>query len=164
MSDTAYYDVGYICRNGHWINTRGRDYPSRNANFCQQCGADVIHECPSCGRPIRGQLVVPNVVIMTKVDLPKFCWHCGAPYPWTESRLAAARELIDMANEMEDSDRVALKRAVADVLVDEPRTQVAAQRLRQFLKKVAPDIADALRQVLVELASSAAKQILFPHQ
>jgi hypothetical protein len=89
MNTGSYYDVGYICRNGHWINRRGKDHPEHNAKFCSQDGAEVISACSACNQPIRGDhvMLVGGVPVPTPgvPPVPQYCWNCGKPYPWSQA-------------------------------------------------------------------------------
>ena len=48
------------------------------------------------------------------------------------------------------------------ITTDTPRTKVAATRLGKFLRKMGKGTAQAIRDVAVDIASEAAKKILFP--
>lgn len=163
-SGEPYYDEGYICIQGHWINRRGRDYPQHNSEFCPQCGTSVINRCPACGESIRGDYVIPGVPIARTIPVPAYCLKCGKPYPWTVERITAAQELIDLMGTVEGSEREAAKVAIPDMMHDGPRTRVAAIRISRILEKVSGNAATAFRDILVDIASEAAKKVLFPTQ
>jgi hypothetical protein len=64
--------------------------------------------------------------------LPAHCDECGKPYPWTESRLAAAKELIELT-EADPGEQETLKESLPALTGDTPQAQVAATRMRKFL-------------------------------
>lgn len=156
-----YFDRGLVCRNGHWVNYRADDYPSDNASYCSECGAEAIDKCDSCQATIRGEHVYPRVPGFAKQGPPAaYCYSCGRPYPWTVARLQAAQDLLDLVGGS-DPEHERLKGSLGDLVVDTPKTQVAATRMGFFLQRVAPQAAEAMRQLLVDVASEAAKKVLF---
>ena len=77
-----------ICLNGH-----ARSSLSKNVEkFCSECGAETIQQCPNCKNLIRGKEDIPGVADFTSYHVPKYCYNCGRPYPWTQSKLDAMKE------------------------------------------------------------------------
>ena len=157
-----WYDVMQVCRNGHLITDRASSSPQHREKYCHECGAETIAACPSCQTPIRGHYHVPGVIAVgwTK-PVPSYCHECGKPYPWTEARLQAARELIDLADAPE-AEKEALKADLPALTAETPRTQVAVARMSRFLRKAGNEVGAGLRSVLVEIATEAVKKVLFP--
>lgn len=154
------------CQNGHFVgyvpNPNG-DYsihqwqkPAIDAQldrmaFCTKCGAQSIDGCLSCEtaierwpeRPIR----------------PSYCGGCGKPFPWTERTLQAAKEYTDDL-ELNNEDKLALERTFDDLTVDTPRTELAAHQFIKYLRKIAPAAGDALKSIIANVATEAAKKMM----
>lgn len=93
------YRTAQICKNGHVI-TSNTNYTAHLSNFCPECRAETITFCPNCNAPIRGQYDVPGVIGISTYIPPKYCHHCGHPFPWTESTLNSISELLDMQDQL----------------------------------------------------------------
>ena len=149
------YNVARICLNGHMI---GSEFviPSRPGlrqtgdRFCERCGEPIITECPTCGAELRGTQQVSYRV-------PFYCRSCGKPYPWTDRKIQEARELIDLDTALAAEEKEAFKADIVVITTDVPRTKAAAIRVKRFLNGAGA----ALRDIVVELASEAAKRIIF---
>jgi hypothetical protein len=115
--------------------------------------------CDNCGAPIRGYYWGDEP--STKdVDPPNFCLSCGVPYPWTESGLEAARELAREADGLDEDERALLERSLDDIVSEGPKTGVAVERTKRLLAKAGKGTAQAIRDILVDIASQAAKKSL----
>jgi len=158
----SHYDTAQICVNGHVANDRARDYPQHNSNFCQKCGSETIMQCPDCKAEIRGEYEVEGVISIGASDYhaPSFCHHCGKSYPWTTSKIEAAKELIELSEHLSETDKKALSTDLPDLIRDTPRTQVAATRFKKLAAKIGGSIASALRDIVVDVASEAAKKTI----
>src|ERR1035437_5184519 len=109
------YDVAQICSNGHVVNTYAIAFSQHNSNFCPKCGAATMMKRPGCGTQIRGQYDVPGIVsLSSSYKEPGFCHACGQPYPWTESRIQSARDLIEIEDIFSDADKAALTADLPD--------------------------------------------------
>lgn len=89
----SYYDVQQVCLNGHQTTDSYHLSPEFRRNFCATCGASTIHQCPSCGKEIRGDYHADGVLVVgLPTAVPKNCEHCGKPFPWAQKKqqLAAA--------------------------------------------------------------------------
>ena len=116
--------------------------------------------CPTCQTPIRG--VYHGTIIHVPRAVPAFCHECGSTYPWTKSRLQAARDLIELLEGVDESEKTALLGSLDDLIKDLPQTQVAALRVKKLATKLSQESATVLRNLLVDIASETAKKILFP--
>jgi len=71
---------GAVCERGHVMDAaviESEEY----GEPCPQCGADVITECPQCGRPLD--------MGASGFDVGPACPRCGEPFPWSaEARRA----------------------------------------------------------------------------
>jgi hypothetical protein len=91
-----------------------------------------------------------------------FCLDCGSPFPWTVDKLEAAKAYADEAEGLSPEERETLKKSFDDLIVESPKTQLAAMRFKKLLPKVGPQIGGALRDLLVDIASETAKKVLWP--
>ena len=97
----SYYETAQVCRNGHLITDYYRSSPELRKQFCPNCGAPTIFQCPNCGTEIQGHYIVPGVIAVGfKPHVPSYCHDCGQPYPWTEAHLEVARQLTFEAEEL----------------------------------------------------------------
>jgi len=92
---------------------------------------------------------------------PNYCLNCGSSFPWTARHLKAAAELVDMSNLSADQ-KTELKAELPELGQDTPRTKVAALKIGRFIKNAAPEIAIAMREILVNVATEAAKKQMGP--
>lgn len=157
---SGWYDVAQVCRNGHMITDRAQNSPVHKKNFCHKCGSGTLTQC-SCGVNIQGHYHVYGFEFAGKKRPPAYCHACGKSFPWTAERVAAAIELLELAEDLNQEDREALTRSLPDLLSDGPRTQVASVRWQRFLAGGGRMIAENIRSVLVEIASEAAKKAIW---
>src|SRR5579862_2867577 len=99
------YDTAQICRAGHVINTMATRFPAHNQPYCDKCGEATMTTCGLCKAPIRGSYLAPGFLTSSNYPAPAFCYQCGGPYPWTERRLRAARELAEEAEGLDDDEK-----------------------------------------------------------
>lgn len=92
--------------------------------------------------------------------VPSFCRSCGSPYPWTEQKLRAAKELLENAKPLAAEEKAAFDADINDIARDAPRTQAAAIRIKGLLAKIPGAVGSALRDIAVDVASEAAKKII----
>ena len=162
------WDVALVCTNGHLINDRSRGNPSLNATACSICGAHAISACLGCREPIPGYLYqahdrpelsgVPSGRPLGRI--PQYCHACGRPLPWTERTMSAARALIRELAVLEPFERDQLRRSIDDITRETPQTSVAVLRIRRVLERIGGEHAEALRELLVSVASESVKQRL----
>jgi hypothetical protein len=156
------YDTAQICVNGHTVTEYARSQPEHTQKFCAKCGAETISSCPSCNHFIRGFFHMPGDLSMTEYSAPSFCHNCGKPYPWTETGIKAAKTLISESEKLTAEEKETLNRSLDDIVRDTPNTQVAVIRFKKFLPKTGREVADAVRSIVVDIASEAAKKLLWP--
>ncbi|MHB8410427.1 MAG: DUF2321 domain-containing protein [Candidatus Acidiferrales bacterium] len=160
--DRRGYDTAQVCLNGHLINAYTLTRPDHSERFCAKCGAETITQCQECKTPIRGYYHVPRVYGPSPKNPPAFCHECGKPYPWTEKRIEAARELADESVELDSGEKESLKATFSDLLRDTPKTPLAAQRFQKLWAKMKGPTAGAMRDILVQIASETATKLMFP--
>jgi len=159
-----YYEVAQICMNGHVITSILNAHPIHSQKYCSQCGALTISTCPKCNKAIRGSYYHPDWSqdydgIYKK---PGFCHNCGTAYPWMESKLKAARDLSDELENLTPDERDLLKKSLDDIVRDTPQTTVAALQFKKLAAKAGSIAASALRDILVDIVSEAAKKVIWP--
>lgn len=157
---TEGWDVAQICENGHVLNGYARTHPQRNQKFCSSCGKRTLTACPSCHVPIRGKYHHPGVTNLMRMNAPAYCHNCGQAYPWTSERLATARAIVQEEDGLDPESKKIFDENVSDLVSDQPRTQLAAQRVSKVLAKLAKPVATIVRGILVEIASETAKRII----
>jgi hypothetical protein len=129
--------------------------------FCAKCGGEVLTSCMGCDAPIQGHYVPPGVsAVGGRLVPPGFCSTCGKPHPWTEEKIAAARELTDELVDLSIEDRDQLKTAIEQVATDGPRAEAAAARIKRLIGKASSAVGQAIWKITVDVASEAAKKIL----
>lgn len=159
----SFYDVAQVCLNGHLITQYSKTSPQHMEEFCAKCGQRTITTCPACNEPIRGFYHVEGVISFgSDYSLPSYCYKCGKAYPWTSSRLEAAAELVREAELLDQDEQTQLIESLDDIVADSPRTQLAATRAKRLLSKAGLTVANVFRDMIVDIASEAAKKILFP--
>ncbi len=145
-----------ICLNGHPTNRNVTAFPDQNKACCPICGTPTVTQCPACLHPIRGQALGHYGDYIP----PAYCESCGAPFPWTARRLQAAKDLIDM--ELVDADdKQTLRENVEELGKESPQTEISARRFKKALDKAGPTVANAIRDVLVNIVSKTAKKIIW---
>lgn len=160
----GWYDAAQVCANGHVTNAASVDRPQHNLKFCEKCGAETRTDCPRCQTPIRGDYHSEGVLVIGGAEptAPAFCAGCGAPYPWTQAGLDAARELAAELRTLSEAERSELAKSLPDLIANTPRTVVAATRLKRLLGKAGAEAGAAFEKILVNVVSEAAKKILWP--
>jgi hypothetical protein len=155
------YRTAQICLNGHVITKSADLHPELCQRFCSICGAETISACKDCKSSIRGNYDVPRVISIGETySLPRFCHSCGQGYPWTAARLRAASDLADELEGLSVDDRELLKKSLEDLVRDSPATELAAVRVKRTLLKAGKTGADAIRSIVVDILSEAAKKAL----
>jgi hypothetical protein len=160
------YDVAQVCPNGHVANAMTRQEPERSKDFCERCGEKTITCCPNeaCNAAIRGGHVDSLGVVGSYHSPPAFCRACGSPFPWTERATQAAIELATESGSLDDSEQQQFRESVEMAIRDTPKTQLAGSRIAHLLAKMGKATADAIRDVLVDVVSEAAKKMIWPRQ
>ena len=156
------HDTAQICVNGHEINSWARTQPEFNAAFCKQCGAKTISACPGCGGAIEGHALTPGVVSLGPYDVPAHCHACGKPYPWTEARIQVAREAAGELENLTREEQEQLKGTIDDIVVDTPRTTLAAMRFNKLVGKGGKGAVRSFENILGSVLSEATRKMIFP--
>jgi hypothetical protein len=159
--EDGWWDIAQICLNGHMVNQRVIEQRDHSQPFCDRCGKPTIMACRRCSAPIRGVYHSPGSYVVDPIELPIYCLGCGSPYPWTERRINAAKELAAEIETLKPHERELLKRSIDDLLTDTPRTQLAVVRFKRLAAKAGEDARLGLREILVSLASEAVRRAVW---
>ncbi len=155
----SWYDMAQICKNGHLITAHCKSSPSHKEKYCSKCGVETITTCLYCSAEIRGCYQTLGVTSNVGIEIPLYCYSCGKPYPWTEEKIKAIK---DFSKEMELSleDKQIIEDNVTEIVVDTPKTQVSAVRIKKVLSRVGGAFADRLRNMIVDIASETAVKLI----
>ena len=134
--------------------------PERMRNFCEECGAAAITECPSCDRSIPGYYLNSAAVGIGYAP-PAYCGDCGTAFPWTERRLQAARDLTLEDERLSPEEKAQLTDSLPDLTHDTPQTAVATARVKRLLARAGTETAKGLRDVLVDVVSESVKKAIW---
>jgi len=152
------WDVALICTNGHLVNDRSRGMPALNAACCSICGAHAISACSGCREPIPGYFYQDAGRPLERI--PQYCHACGRPMPWTERSMSGARALIRELASLDPYERDQLRRSIDDIIRETPKTPLAILRINRVLERLGGEQAQALREILISVASEPVKQRL----
>jgi hypothetical protein len=152
------YDTAQVCNNGHVITQFAETRPQHQKKFCNKCGAPTITQCPKCTHAIQGYYHNPGVAVLARREPPAFCHNCGAPYPWTEQRLAAAKQLIEESGKLTQEENAQFEESLQDLVRQTPKTPLAVSRFNKFMAKAGNAVATGTRDILVDVLSEAVKK------
>lgn len=155
------YRTAQICKNGHVI-TSNTNNTAHLSNFCPECKAETISACPECNTPIRGKYDVSGVMGISSYTPPKYCHHCGHPFPWTESTLNSISELLDMQNQLTEDEKQHFMSYLPIIFDETPQSEVTALKLRLLFNKLPSEIGSLAKNVITDVISESIKKILFP--
>jgi len=154
---------GAICKNGHRV-IGSNPSEIQQAKFCQSCGEKVFNRCDGCNKEImvKGTYQISDRDSDVYLPLPAFCENCGKAYPWTSLVLEAAKNLINSANELDNTEKVYLVDNLNNIISDKPNTELVAKKIRGLLNKAGNEFTSAFRNVTVNIISEIAKKAMFP--
>ena len=156
------YTTAIVCLNGH-ILTRDtqRNRTHQTMSHCPQCCLDLISTCLNCNSPIRGNEVNERgQTILRNNPADAFCYNCGAPYPWTESALENAENIINELDSLSDEDKEKLSKSFKDLMQPTPKTPYAILLAKKALASCKGFMLETLVNLLVSSACVAVKNEL----
>jgi len=77
-------------------------------------------------------------------------------------RIEAATELAAEAADLSPDETDQFRESVVAIASDSPKTQLGAVRVKKVLAKAGAVAGDAIRDILVDIASETAKKIIWP--
>jgi len=140
-----------ICLAGHLQNSGVRVIPAEK--YCE-CGAETIHQCPSCNNNIKGATRG-----YTMERAPMGCLKCGKPYPWTQAAVEKVSALID-ESALTATEKQETKTDLDLIIKNTPGAESAARRTHGRLAKVGGVLRAAYSEYIVPLAADTLAKIL----
>jgi hypothetical protein len=110
-----------------------------------------VINCSECNTSIQGKT---RAYYASKYAVPRFCHQCGHAYPWVTRRLKAAGDLADLVDGLSPTERERLSSDFLDLVKDSPSSQVAALSIKRAFIKVAPNIQEAFKDILISVISA----------
>lgn len=154
-----------ICENGH-VMSIDVALSSTQSLFCKECGKSTITHCTHCNKGIWGSPEpIPGVFYLPKKEnykRPSFCDGCGNPYPWTEAKLNAAKELISIMDELNQDEQAKFIVNLPDIISDTPRTTVASTIIKKLLTKASSIGQEGFKQLFFDITIEGAKRMIWP--
>ena len=157
----GHYYTAQICKNGHVITANYDKHPEFRKAFCDKCGVATITHCEGCNKAIRGRYHSDIRGLPDTYSPPRFCPNCGKPYPWTVSKIQAAKELVEELDGLDANDRRLLGQSLDDLVTESPQTEVASSHFKRIMKKVGKESYDVWKKVVTDLVSESMRKILF---
>ena len=156
------FEVQLVCANGHLLNDWAQAQAAPDAKFCPECGEGTLSRCPECDTALRARFLPEGERNGGKrlARAPRYCHECGSPFPWTAERLLAADELAAQLDDLSDEERRLLRAAFRDILTENPRTEVAALRIKRAAEQAGKGAGRILFEVVENLASETAKRLI----
>lgn len=124
--------------------------------FCSECGAETIEVCPACGTPIRGAR--RDHLGPQRYQKPAYCSKCGSPFPWQQSGLDSAVEVIGDLEGIDAEDRTSIQQALPDLARETPRTPRAKQILKTVVGKLGSGARSLLFEALKKIVTESTKR------
>ena len=161
-----------LCEQGHVINKVSiRDQTlASDAPFCGTCGTKTSRTCGHCsgyirGAPKRGKTErFPSGRAIKMYDpqespysAPAYCEKCGHAFPWTEAKLLAGNDFVDLMEKLSPEEKARLKAALPALTVEGPGTAVAVARWKLALGKVGTDLYAIGVKVIGDLVTASVK-------
>lgn len=135
-----------VCLNGH---AECQDDYEQRMKFCRECGEPIVSQCQSCQKP----LPYPDEFDRYPTP-PAHCGQCGKAHEWTERKKQAAIEMFVEEIGSHNDDTRAFEQEVEEISRNTPKAKLAATRLGKLLGKVTTSTANAIRDILVNVASA----------
>lgn len=158
LEEEGSYDTAQVCLNGHVITRLASYSPEVLSDYCTKCGQPTIMQCQKCNAPIRG--AHSSEMGINEPPPPSYCHNCGNPYPWTETRLSAAKELTDEAENLSKEEKEQLKSTFDDLVKETPKTPVAISKYKRLTQQAGSFVAEGLQKILLEVMVAYAKKEL----
>ena len=157
----GHYDVAQVCLNGHVINDNYKSSPEFNQDFCDQCGEKTITECSSCHELIKGEYHIKGVFGGIPGYIPpSYCHKCGNAFPWIQTALDSAKELLDFDESINNDDKELLLNSMKEISKDTSKTEVNALKIKKIAKRLGSDTYDAFIKIAVDVGTEIAKKTL----
>lgn len=175
-----HYSNAQVCKSGHIISSNIDTSPNEKKTFCPTCGAKTITQCPHCQSNIQGNYYAEKIVQrsydslyastsdlfdslpvqvssvkIADMELPAYCYNCGQPFPWTESLLNTADEIVELSDFLTDEQKEQLKKCFPNLITDTIESNIAAIKFSKLFAKLEPFAKESLKNLLLEYISDA---------
>lgn len=160
------HDTAQICLSGHVVNEATRSAPDLSSKFCKKCGQPTIEQCPSCAAQIKGRNHAlgthgtPSTSSTRESRVPLYCYNCGKYYPWTQTTLDTAKELLS-EEDLTPEDKAKIAESLPDIITQTPRTPLAATRIRKVVDKMSGVGKEGFEQLLSDITTESAKRLIW---
>jgi len=162
MITISNYYTAQVCENGHLFTAYVENYQNDLEKFCSKCGAQTITKCEGCGTNIRGRSR-GEFGHWGEYNPPSYCFNCGKPFPWTASAIEATKDILLLSDVIDSNDLALVDETYRDLIIETPKTQVAAMKFKILLGKAGKVTSDAIYQVMVDVLSEAVKKTIWPN-
>jgi hypothetical protein len=147
----AFYCEAQICVQGDVQSSDGMPFdPSAH---CTKCGSECVHNCLSCGAPIRGKVKYSAA----NYDCPSFCHGCGKPYPWMDEKLKIAKELLFHDDQLAYEERKELW-GLLQYVMSNPKAELAPAKSKLISIKI-QKAAAPIREFIIDLLAKCAAEM-----
>jgi hypothetical protein len=123
--------------------------------------------CSSCSLAIRGSYFRGGMAFASpnaphdRYSPPAFCFNCGSPFPWTETKIAGAAELLEASTDLSPWELQQFRSDLAEAAKDTPKTPAASARIKKTLTTVGASVGGAIKDIVVDILSEAAKKAIW---
>lgn len=100
--------------------------------------------------------------VSSSYKAPAYCYNCGKPFPWTESKLTSISELLDMQDQLTEDEKQYFMSYLPIIFTETPQSEVTALKLRLLINKLPSEIGSLTKNVITDVISESIKKILFP--
>jgi hypothetical protein len=142
-----------ICLTGHVQHGGFRVMSAEK--YCE-CGAETIHQCPSCNSNIKG---ASRTFAVSVENPPMGCRKCGNPYPWTQAAMERVSALID-ESAWSAIEKQETKTDLDSIIKNTPGAESAARRTHGRLARVGGVLRVAYDEYIVPLVAETLAKIL----
>ena len=91
----------------------------------------------------------------------RFATNAGKPFPWTDARLRAAKDLADELDDLTSDQRESLKKSLDDLVRETPSARVAETRFKKIMRKAGRDGYEGMRSLLKDIVSETVRKTIF---
>lgn len=161
-SPMGVYRTAEVCPNGHVTTDSADAYPEHREKFCSKCGEATMTQCQNCATSIRGDYHVEGVFgFGGEYAPPAYCHNCGRAFPWTERKVNAATDLVEISGKLSSEELAQFRADLSEMTKESPRLLVASTRFKQTMAKVGSAVAGGVRDIVVDVLSEAAKKAIW---
>ena len=147
------YWTAQICLAGHVQNGGTRVIPAEK--YCE-CGAETIHQCPSCNNNIKGAFRSYGDWLKSP---PMGCLKCGKPYPWTQAAVEKVGQLINESG-LSTTEKQEVKTDLDSIIKNTPGAESAARRTHGRLVRMGGVLRVAYDEYVVPLVAETLAKII----